>query len=115
MAVSEFELHKWKSEMERFLQRKRPPPHLRAQVDLAYRIEGQSIEIFEIRPRFHDPNTLCEQPVAKATFVKSRRSWRIYWMRADLKWHAYRPVPEVSRLGDFLAQVEKDEYACFYG
>lgn len=30
-----------------------------------------------------------ESPVAKATYVKTQNIWKVYWMRADLRWHAY--------------------------
>ena len=56
-----------------------------------------------------------EEAVAKATYVKSRGIWKIYWQRADLKWHRYDPGPEVKTLEEFLEVLEKDEYACFYG
>ena len=36
-------------------------------------------------------------------------------MRSDLKWHSYQPEPEVSAIDDFLAVVQKDEHACFFG
>jgi hypothetical protein len=36
-------------------------------------------------------------------------------LRADLKWHKYPPKPEVPTIEAFLALVEEDEYACFYG
>ena len=42
-------------------------------------------------------------------------SGRSFWQRADLKWHGYEPRPEVARLEQFLALVEEDEYACFFG
>ena len=35
-----------------------------------------------------------EEPVAKATYISKTNRWKIYWMRADLKWHAYPPHPE---------------------
>ena len=56
-----------------------------------------------------------EHPVAKATYVKSQAVWKVYWQRADLKWHRYDPEAEVQTLEDFLAVVEKDEFCCFYG
>ena len=37
--------------MENYISKHRPPEHLRAQVDLSYKIEGQSVIIFEISPR----------------------------------------------------------------
>jgi hypothetical protein len=41
--------------------------------------------------------------------------WKVYWKRADLKWHRYEPVPEVSAIEKFLAVVKEDEYSCFFG
>ena len=41
--------------------------------------------------------------------------WKVFWKRADLKWHRYDPVSEVRTIEQFLAVVEEDEYACFYG
>ncbi len=56
-----------------------------------------------------------EHPVAKATYVKTQGIWKVYWQRADLKWHGYEPDPEVETLQEFLAIVDRDEYACFFG
>ncbi len=36
-------------------------------------------------------------------------------MRADLKWHSYLPKPEVNAIEEFLATVQKDDHACFFG
>ncbi|MBU4484185.1 DUF3024 domain-containing protein [bacterium] len=115
MMLTEFEKKRCEHILEQFLERKRPPVHVRDKVDLAYRIKGQSIEIFEIRPRWNKPEDLLEIPVAKAKYVRSIKKWKIYWQRADLKWHLYTIHPEVSRLEEFVAIVEKDESACFFG
>ena len=56
-----------------------------------------------------------EHPVAKATFVRSKNRWRIFWMRRDLKWHGYEPNLEVQSLKAFLNVVDRDEYCCFFG
>ncbi|MBT4971396.1 MAG: DUF3024 domain-containing protein, partial [Thiotrichales bacterium] len=45
--------------------------------------------MFEIRPQYSKPNVKIEISVAKATYVKSREVWSIYWMMSDLKWHRY--------------------------
>ena len=52
--------------------------------------------------------------MARATYVKRQSLWKVYWQRADLKWHLYEPVPEVNTLEEFLRIVEADEYACFF-
>ena len=115
MAFSEFEEKRYAKTVHAYIEKRRPPVYLRKEIDLSYRLKGQSIEIFEVRPAWDDPNTIIEHPVAKATYVKSKGIWKIYWQRADLKWHRYDPVPLVETLDDFILVVEKDEYACFFG
>ncbi|HEX7046619.1 MAG TPA: DUF3024 domain-containing protein [Gammaproteobacteria bacterium] len=115
MAFNEIEQRRIQKEMQAFLERKRPPPHIRPELDIGYRMSGQSIEIFEMRPHWQDRTRIMESPVAKATFVKTRRCWKIFWMRADLKWHCYEPRGTVRHLSEFLAEVETDPYACFWG
>jgi hypothetical protein len=56
-----------------------------------------------------------ENPIAKATYVKSTALWKVYWQRADLKWHSYEPTPQVGSIEKFLAVVDEDRYACFFG
>ena len=80
--------------MADFLARRRPPEAIRDKLDLSWRIE---------------------EPVAKATYVRIANRWRIYWQRADLKWHGYTPHPEAVFFEEFLGVVEEDECCCFWG
>ena len=61
------------------------------------------------------PFRYMESPVAKATFVKARKVWRVFWHRADMKWHGYPPCPEVRSIEEFLSLVDLDENHCFWG
>lgn len=115
MAVSEFEIKRMEKVMEAYLEKIRPPVHIRNELDIAYRIENQSVELFEIRPAFQKPDQKIEHAIAKATYVKRAKEWRLYWMRADLKWHRYEPAPEVSSLEEFLQIIEQDANGCFFG
>lgn len=115
MAFSEFELKRLEKTVASHIEKQRPPVHIRKELDLAFRIEGQSVIIYEIRPAWRHPNEFMEHDVAKATFVKSQSLWKVYWQRADLKWHAYKPVETVKTIDDFLAVVKNDAYHCFYG
>jgi len=74
--------------------------------------QDQAVEIFEIRPRWDDPQVILEIPAAKATYVKTQGVWKVFWQRADLKWPGYEPNLTVAPLKEFLAVVEADEYAC---
>lgn len=115
VALTELELKRCEKALTDFMARRRPAPHLRDQLDVGYRINGQSIEIFEIRPDWKDDSVRQEFPVAKATFVRTKGLWKVYWMRADLKWHGYAPKAEVNTLKEFLGAVDRDEHACFFG
>jgi len=115
MAFTDLERRQCERALEKFLEKRRPPSEIRARLDLGYRIAGQSVEIFSIRPKWRDPRRKTEEPIAKATYVRTRNRWRIYWMRHDLKWHGYEPDLEVRSIERFLAVVDADEYGCFWG
>ncbi len=115
MTISEFEKKRCKRELDKFLAKRRPPAYIRNEVDLSYRIEGQSITIFEIRPEWCDPKTSIEIPVAKTTYIKSKKIWKVFWQRADLKWHNYRPALIVKSVEEFLQIIDEDPHHCFFG
>lgn len=115
MAFSEFELKRYEKIVEKYVEQRRPAPHIRPQLDLGFRVKGQSVELFEIRERWNEPGVKFESPFAKATYVQTQQIWKIFWQRADLKWHRYDPTPEVNTIEEFIAVVEKDECACFRG
>lgn len=98
-----------------FLARRRPPVEIRDKLDLAWRIEGQSVVIFSIRPCWRDASKKMEEPAAKATYVRKTSRWKIFWMRADLKWHSYPTQPEAIFFEEFLAVVDEDADGCFWG
>ena len=101
--------------LEVLMQKRRPPPPLRSRLDLRYRISGQNVEIYEVRPTWRGaPGSWTETPCAKATFVRSQGVWRVFWMRRDLKWHGYDPA-QVKSVEDFVGLVIEDAYGCFFG
>ncbi len=115
MAISEFEIKKCEKDLEIFMIKHRPPADIRNEVDFGYRIENQSVEIFEIRPHWNNPSEKTETPIAKAAYIKARKLWKVYWQKSDMKWHLYEPMLEVKSLEQFLIAVGEDEYACFFG
>ena len=115
MAFTKEELQSYKLILDSFLEQRRPPVEIRDQVDIGYRIDKQSVEIFEIRPVFMKPKKKTEIPVAKTTFERTSGSWKIYWQKSDLKWHAYDPIPVVKDLEKFTRIVNEDEMCCFWG
>lgn len=113
MAFREWELAQVHRTMAEYIARRRPPAEIRAELDIGYRIENQSIIIHEDR-RLYDGSRLLE-PVAKATWVRTQQVWKLFWMRADLRWHGYEPLAKVPTLDIVLAGVDADPYGCFWG
>ncbi|MBS1558836.1 MAG: DUF3024 domain-containing protein [Bacteroidetes bacterium] len=101
--------------MENFLSRVRPPENIRPELDIGYRIDGQNIFIFEIRPKWKNPEIICEYEMAKTTFVKAKNHWKVFWMRSNLKWYSYTPKPTVKTVAEFVHLVEEDKHGCFWG
>ena len=96
MAISEFEIKRIEKIVGKFVEKRRPRPEIRDQLDTFFRVYDQSFEIFQIRPRYDNREIKIERPVAKATYVKSTRKWKLFWKRADDKWHGYEPFRESS-------------------
>ena len=115
MALDELETRRIEKAVDALVQKRRPPPHIRPELDIGFRLAGQSVEIFEVRPAWRRPNEIMEHSVAKATFVRKTGVWKVFWKRADLKWHGYSPAPVVGTINKFLELVEKDPHACFWG
>lgn len=115
MAFSDLERKRCERDLAKFMECRRPPPEIRSKLDIGYYVEGQSVELFEVRPDWQDQTKTMQSPIAKATFVRSQNRWKVFWMRRDLKWHGYEPTPVVHTLEAFLNVVDRDEYGCFFG
>ena len=115
MAFSEFEIKRVEKIVSQFIEKRRPAPEIRNKLDLGYRLRDQSVEIFEIRPAWNNPDKIIESPLAKTTYIGTKNIWKVFWRRADMKWHSYDPKPHVNTIEEFLALVDQDKHACFFG
>ena len=116
MALTELETARVRKAVGSFVERRRPPPHLRQEADLAFRISGQSVQILEVRRAYGGaPEEKIELPVAKATYVRTVRGWRVFWLRQDMKWHSYKSLPVVATIDEFVALVQEGRDGCFFG
>lgn len=101
--------------MQNYIARVRPPKEIRDKLNISYRIENQSIILFEIRPDWKDKRKYLNHDFAKTTYDKKNTVWKIYWLKASLKWNLYEPKPTVEKLLDFLKEIDEDKYGCFRG
>ncbi len=115
MSLTFAQIEEVKQAAAKFMYNNRPPEDIRPQLDLGYRIDGQSVYVFEIRPQWDKPEIIQNYDVAKTTYVESKGYWKIFWLRANLKWYPYPPRPYVKRISEFFNEVEEDSAACFFG
>ena len=115
MAFTDIERVQNLQDLKWFLDRRRPPEHIRPRLDIGYAIVGQTVDIFEIRPEWNDSSSTRHTPVARLRFVRTRNQWCLYWMRRDLKWHLYEPGEAHASLRSALATVDADAHCCFFG
>jgi hypothetical protein len=103
------------ADVGQFIERRRPKQEIRDKLDYRADIRGMEVVLSEVRPRWDEPETLMISAFAKIKWVQSRKSWRLYWMRASGKWESYTADPTFRSLKAALAVVSKDEYGCFFG
>lgn len=116
MAFSDLEIAEHTALIERaFWTKHRPPLPIRDQMREGQRFDGHSVELFFVRPVHNDPTRHTEESIAKVTFVRSSGKWRLFWKRADGRWHRYPPRPEVATLKAALRVIDQDANACFFG
>lgn len=98
-----------------FWSRRRPKLNLRAEIREGQHFDRQSIVLFYARPSFLDRRKWTNHEIAKVTYVRTQRVWRLFWMRADMKWHGYPYYPETETLAEALRVIDRDAYCCFFG
>lgn len=115
MAFSEFERARIRVMVGALVDRRQPPPELRDQLRYELEIDGHRVRVWEVRPGWHDPTTTTRTGVAQFTYTRTRDEWKLYWMRADEKWHALDPPNNTGRLEALVRVVADDRYGAFWG
>jgi hypothetical protein len=115
MAFNDFERAINQKALTWFMEQRRPPEHIRPQIDIGYSVRGQTVDIFEVRPDWKDKTVIGHTPVARVKFVRTEEQWLLYWMRGNLKWYSYEPDHSHSTLHSALKVVSADALCCFFG
>jgi hypothetical protein len=66
MALNDLERRRVEKAVGAFIEKRRPAPHIRPKLDFGFRVSGQSVELFEIRPQWDKPEVRRESSFAKA-------------------------------------------------
>jgi hypothetical protein len=114
MAYSEIEIQRIKNSVGEMC-RRRSPVQYKDQLEYIFEINGQSVSIYEIRPRWDNPREKTKLGVARFKYIRSQKQWRLYWMSRDLKWHLYDPDEMPKTLEALVRVVDKDQHGAFFG
>jgi hypothetical protein len=115
MALTEAQVRECLIAVGASIARLRPPAKLRKKIDYRGRIDRSTVTLVSLRPAYNDKRRIVEEPIARVRWIGTKMVWRLYWMRADLKWHSYQPMPSARTLRAALAEVHRDPYCCFFG
>lgn len=115
MALSPSQLTECLRAVGAFIEKRRPAPEVRPKLDYRAHVRGSTVDIVSVRPAWNNPKAKREDPIARMRWIAKQQVWRLYWMRADLKWHSYPNMPETTTLAEALAEVDADPLCCFFG
>jgi hypothetical protein len=114
MPFFEIELKK----IEKFvggLCQKKTPEKYKNELRFEFRINNHDVIIYEIRPRWDNPQEITELEVAKLKFNRTKGVWKLYWKRASGKWQIYEPSKNIDDLAKLVEEIGIDEFGCFFG
>ncbi|MCP4978455.1 MAG: DUF3024 domain-containing protein [Maribacter sp.] len=96
--------------------RERTPAKNQNELRFTYEVKGHGILVWEERPGWRNPEEWTKMGVAKFLYTRSKKQWKLYWMRRDLKWHLYDPDVSVSNtLEPLVSVVAQDQWGAFFG
>ncbi len=114
MAFNEFEVKYIENTVWKMCKR-RSPAHVSDQLRTVYVVEEHDVTVYEERPHQKNPHEWIRTGIAKFKYIRKRNVWKLYWMRQDLKWHLYGPLPESTTIDRLVIEVDKDPHGAFFG
>lgn len=115
MPLPEIQIQTSLSAIGALIEKRRPKPEIRHMIDIKAEITGQEVVVSEIRPSFSNPEVTTQHAVAKAKWIGAQNRWKLYWMRADLKWHLYEPGAHLTDIKSIIGEIDRDPHGCFWG
>ena len=95
--------------------RRRSPSGFERELKFVYEVGGLNVSVYEVRPQWDNPLKQTKLGVARFKFVRTRKEWKLDWMRRDLKWYLYDPSQMPKDLEALVKVVDEDRYGAFFG
>ena len=96
--------------------KKKVPPHALHQVNLSYKIRGNSITIFENRAPWRiDIKEWTSMPIAQIRFDEKTGEWTLFCADRNDRWHEYYDIVPTKDIDKILAEIDEDPTGIFWG
>jgi hypothetical protein len=112
--MSEFERRRTSGILTRYCEEK-VPSHVRGEVQLRFRFEGNAVLLYEYRPPWDGAGDWVETMVAKFRYFVGRREWALYWRDRNERWQRYDLIDASRVFDDLLDEVDADPTGIFWG
>lgn len=80
---------------------------------LRYRLEGQQINLFEIRCQGCNPEQNKDLPIAQLRYSSHLNQWTLHHQNGQY-WQLYLNVNPTLELGKLLNAIKQDPLGCFW-
>ncbi len=94
--------------------REKIPLHYRSRLRLGFKIEEDSVTIFEQRAGFDDPSQWVGLDVAQFRWIEREKMWSLYYKDRESNWQAYYLNPKAD-FEILLREVDEDPVEVFWG
>lgn len=89
--------------------------HSRQEVKIYFKIRGDAVTLYESRPYHLDPSVWKERPVARFLFDHESKTWSLYCVDKNSKWHPYPEAEPNLNFDDLLKAIDGDTTGIFWG
>lgn len=94
---------------------KKIPERVKDQLRLVRAWDGNMVALIEQRPRWNDPSTWLDRPIAQFRYHPTSDDWTIYWRDQHQRWHIYKEHSGSRAFFRLLAEVDQDPTHIFWG
>lgn len=91
------------------------PAAYRDQSRVGFKFRGNSVTLYEERPRFREPETWVDTVVAQFRYDPQSEQWTLYWADRNSRWHRYSEVKPKKSFKRLLDEVDEDPTGIFWG
>lgn len=93
----------------------RVPDHVRDQIRLSFRFEGNVVYLVESRPGWRRSKDWTSMDIARFRYFVGRREWVLYWSDRNEVWHRYDQLAPSETFNRLLREVDDDPTCIFWG